>query len=103
MNEFRRSSFLFQTEWIMPLLRYCFLLLFIFTTTYSIGQDSSVFKWKVISKKLDDKTYELHFSTSGARGWHLYAPNQLLSDVATTELAFADSSIKIVNGFTDSG
>ncbi len=103
VNEFLRNSFLFQTELIMPLPRRCFFLFLLFSTILSTAQDTSLFKWNVISKKIDDKTYELHFSVTGAKGWQLYAPNQLLSDVATTEMVFADSSIKVVNVFSDSG
>lgn len=33
----------------------------------------------------------------------MYAPNQLLGEVPTTELSFADSSIRLVNAFNDSG
>jgi thiol:disulfide interchange protein DsbD len=87
----------------MPLIRHCLLLLFFFSTSFAIAQDTSVFEWRVISKKLDDKTYELHFSTVGAKDWQLYAPNQSLSDVATTELVFGDSSVQTVSVMADSG
>jgi thiol:disulfide interchange protein DsbD len=55
---------------------------------------SSIFKWKISSKKISDKTYELIFSTN-VTGWQLYAPDQLLNDVATTEIQFGDSTIQL--------
>ena len=64
---------------------------------------NSVFVWKVNGKKISDKEYELRFSTAAQNGWQLYAPNQLLSEVPTTELQFGDSSIQKLGNFKDSG
>ncbi|HZF65592.1 MAG TPA: cytochrome c biogenesis protein CcdA [Chitinophagaceae bacterium] len=82
--------------------RCCFLFLFFFSFSHSDAQDSSVYKWKIISKKVSDKQYELQFTTEGAGGWQLYAPNQVIADVPSAELVFADSSIHAGN-FIDSG
>ncbi len=59
------------------------------------AQDSlgAVKDWKIVSKKLDKGKYELNFSGTVSGGWQVYAPNQILLDVKTTELKFADSSI----------
>jgi cytochrome c biogenesis protein CcdA/thiol-disulfide isomerase/thioredoxin len=59
------------------------------------SQDSSiiVYKWKVESNKIADGKYELTFTTPAGGDWYLYAPNQVLLDVKTTELKFADSAI----------
>lgn len=69
------------------------LLCFIISLT-GFGQDS-VFHWKVSSQKTGDKQYEIIFSTTGNNQWQLYAPNQKLADVPTTELQFADSAIQL--------
>ncbi|HUR66676.1 MAG TPA: thioredoxin family protein [Chitinophagaceae bacterium] len=70
------------------------LLLISFFWTISQAQDSSAIKgWAVESKKLGAGRYELIFSVPVSNGWQLYAPNQLLLDVKTTELKFTDSSI----------
>ena len=65
-----------------------------------IAQDSlgAVHEWKIESKKIGEGKYELTFSgiITGdpiAIGWQVYAPNQTLLDVKTTELRFADSNI----------
>lgn len=78
----------------------CFLF---FTSVVASSQDSSFYKWEYKSKKIGDKKYELIFSTKGVQGWQLYAPNQVLSDVKTVEISFADSSITIDTVFVDTG
>ncbi len=78
-------------------------LLLFYTSASSQNDSGSVFQWNVTSKKISDNQYELEFSTTGANGWQLYAPNQLLSDIATTELSFPDSSIQLIGPFADSG
>jgi len=80
-----------------------FLVVCFFCSQNSFSQDSSAFDWKVTSKKISANEYELQFSVNGANGWQLYAPNQVLSEVVTTELRFSDSSIQLVDAFQDSG
>ena len=82
----------------------CFLFFLLTSSIVLQAQDTtSVFDWKVTSKKIENKTYELVFSTDGASGWQLYAPSQVLSDVPTTEFIFADSSIQVSGLTRDSG
>src|SRR5688500_15883054 len=84
--------------------KHCFLFFFLCISFFSRAQDTdTLYQWKVAAQKVDNKTYELVFSTQGVKAWQLYAPNQNLADVPTTELSFADSSISLVNGFKDSG
>lgn len=60
------------------------------------------FSWKAESRKLAEGRYELRFTTSGNPNWQLYAP-QVLNEVATAELQFADSAISASGSITDSG
>lgn len=79
-------------------MRFRFLLFFLAFVSIVSAQDwasTSVFKWTVISKKIDDKKYELVFSTAGVTGTQLYAPSQDLGGSPSAELNFADSSITI--------
>ncbi|HEY0356374.1 MAG TPA: cytochrome c biogenesis protein CcdA, partial [Flavisolibacter sp.] len=46
--------------------------------------------------------YELIFTTPGAEGWQLYAP-QVLIDVPSTELSFSDTAIRQSGTLRDSG
>ena len=63
----------------------------------------TIFRWKVTSKKIADKKYELVFETKGASNWQLYAPNQVLGGVRTVDISFADSSIIVDSSFGDAG
>lgn len=74
-----------------------------YTTASAQNEGGPVFQWNVTSKKISGNQYELEFSTTGANGWQLYAPNQSLSDIATTELSFSDSAIQLNGAFADSG
>ena len=78
-------------------------LIVVFFTTGLKAQDSSAFQWTISSKKISDKQYEIVFSTQGNSQWQLYAPNQMLADVPTTEVQFPDSSIRVEKNIKDSG
>jgi len=81
-----------------------FLLITIFSLA-ATAQDSSatVYSWKVESKKVNEGKYRLVFTTSGSSDWYIYAPNQVLLDVKTTELIFVDSAIKMDGDFVMEG
>lgn len=73
------------------------LFVFSFLSVLSVsGQDSSnaLPGWTVESRKTGEGVYELHFTLPSFSKWQLYAPNQSLSDIKTTELQFADSSVQ---------
>lgn len=82
--------------------RFLFLLLVgVFFTSFIpvLAQDSTaVFKWDVTSKKIAGGKFQLTFSTTGLPGWQLYAP-QVISEIKTTEILFADSGIVIAPDF----
>ncbi|MBI5856099.1 MAG: thioredoxin family protein [Sphingobacteriales bacterium] len=63
------------------------------------SQDSlgAVHKWDIESKKISEGKYELSFSGTITGDWQVYAPNQTLLEVNTTELRFPDSAI-VQNG-----
>ncbi len=84
---------------------HCFALLCLttFISLTSLAQDSASFNWKVSSKKIGDKKYELHFTTTAQDNWQLYGPDQLISEVPAAELIFADSSIKVGKPFQSKG
>lgn len=69
------------------------------------AQDSlgAVHQWTTESKKLEDGKYELHFSGKVEGNWQVYAPNQVLLEVKTTELKFADSSVMQDGDFIRTG
>ena len=67
------------------------------------SQDSVLYQWQVTSKKIGEKKYEIIFKTSGAKGWQLYAPEQVFEDFKTADIIFPDSSIHQVGNFSGSG
>jgi thiol:disulfide interchange protein DsbD len=85
------------------IVRFFLLAVLSFTMASAAAQEASPFAWKVTSKKISDGQYELIFSTPGNPAWELYAPSQILSEVSTTELRFADSAVQAVGNFVDSG
>lgn len=75
------------------LTRFLLILLLGFLSGQSLAQDSSMYSWKVTSKKTGEGVYEISFSTTGKNGWQLYAPGQDLGGVPSVELSFPDSAI----------
>ncbi len=75
--------------------------LFLSISMTGFAQDSAgaVKDWKIESKKIADGKYELIFTGTISGNWQVYAPNQTLLDIKTTELQFADSNIKQEDGF----
>jgi len=84
------------------LFRFSSLILLFFISFQSVAQDSTLYKWQVSSKKIDDKTYEVSFHTPGNSNWELYGANEVISEVPSTTLEF-DSSITADRPFKDSG
>ena len=76
------------------LLRIVGFLVFVFLTNDLFAQDAlPVYNWNVSSKKKADRSYEITFTTSGVKGWQLYAPEQSLEGAMTAEIIFPDSAI----------
>ena len=84
------------------LFRFSPLLLLFFISFQAVAQDSTLYKWQVSSKKIDNKTYEVSFHTPGNSNWELYGANEVISEVPSTTLEF-DSSITTDKPFKDSG
>lgn len=61
-----------------------------------LAQGPSPFAWKVTSRRIDSRHYELLFTTAGAPGQLLYAPAQAqVPDVTFAEWHTADSSVQL--------
>jgi len=78
-------------------------LFFLLSVFHGIAQDTAVYQWMYSSRKLADGKYELIFSTKGAAGWQLYAPNQHPGGVNMVELSFPDTSVTTEGSFKESG
>ncbi len=91
---------------MLPLKKTFSLSLAIFVMLFSVSaQDSvrAVDHWDVTSKKIDERKYELSFAATPAHDWLIFSPGQVNSDFRTTELKFADSSIRTSGDFSVSG
>lgn len=71
-------------------------------SSVSVGQDSTVYKWEVTSKRLAEGVYELTFATEGNSKYLLYGPNEVISEVPSTELQL-DSSVTFQRPFKETG
>jgi thiol:disulfide interchange protein DsbD len=92
-----------MSEIFKPVIAFFLCLLFLQS---SFAQDSSggIKSWKVEAKKISEGKYELSFTAAFLNDWEVYAPNQMLLNVKTTELKFNDSSIQPRGDFiTDGG
>ena len=70
------------------------LTLVLFTQLMAQSADSLV-SWKASSQKTGEGTFEILFTTSGAPGWQLFSPEQIIEETPMSELRFADSSIHL--------
>ena len=86
-----------------PILRHLFLVVTLLFSAALFAQDSTAFNWKVESRKTAGNQYELIFSTPGANGWQLYAPDQVVSEVAMATVVFPDSAIRPAGNFVYAG
>lgn len=55
------------------------------------------YQWRLDVKKLNEKQYELQFTSAGDGNWQLYAPNQDFGGVPTVDVIFPDSSVRLVS------
>jgi cytochrome c biogenesis protein CcdA/thioredoxin-related protein len=79
------------------------IVVFLFNSALVKGQDSTAYKWNVAGKKINDKVYELTFTTSGNKNWQLYGPNEVISEVPSVEIELGDSSIQVSKPFKETG
>ena len=86
-----------------PIYRHLFFLFALFSFQPLVAQDSTNFNWQAQSIKTGDNQYEIIFISPGVAGWQLYAPNQVVSEVAMASVAFPDSAMKAAGAFKDSG
>jgi thiol:disulfide interchange protein len=97
-----RNSFFFKRADMNRTIRTLLLAVLSLLALASSAQDSP-YAWEVTSKRIAPGQYELIFSTKANPQWELYAPNQSLAEVPTTELRLADSAVKIVGPFVEEG
>jgi thiol:disulfide interchange protein len=83
----------------MPKFKLLFFFILIFSTVNAQDSLTGVTGWEVTSEKVAEGKYILHFAGTVRQGAHVYEPNQVLLETKTTELQFADSSIRLEGPF----
>ncbi len=86
----------------MKAVRGILLLLMAICSTAGFSQDSA-YQWRVTSNQIAPGRYEIIFTTTGNPSWELYAPNQVLGEVATTEVVLNDSAFKLEGPMREEG
>src|SRR5262249_24560449 len=75
-----------------------FLFLLVVTAFVTNAQLNPV-NWTFTSKKIDDKTYEVHITAAIQSGWHLYSQTQPEDAIAEpTELSFNKNPLVKLDG-----
>lgn len=77
----------------------CFLGVVSLPLRLSAQASDSLFHWEATAKKIVANRYEIRFSAKPSNAWQLYAPDQTILDIPTTELRFTDSAIRVLSPF----
>lgn len=72
-----------------------FLLLF---SNLLFAQIQNPVKWTATSKKIADKTYEVHIKAAIDRGWHIYSQTTPVGGPIPTSITFTKNPLVIVDG-----
>jgi len=96
-------TFMVFQETTMRHFRFSLLFLLLLGQLALEAQDSAAYNWKVSSRKTGEGVYQLNFSTTGNAQWDLYGPNEVISEIPSTELNFSDSAISYDHNFKTEG
>lgn len=77
----------------------CYLLILSLVTTFAVSaQSSKQVKWAFTSKKVADKTYEVHMTATITGNFHMYAQNVGVEGPLPTAFAFTKNPLLSLNG-----
>lgn len=57
-----------------------------------------IVKWNFSSKKIDDKTYEIHFTPTVQYPWHIYSQSSPQGGALATSFSFNKNPLILLNG-----
>ena len=77
-----------------PFFIFCIALLI---SIVSMAQKNPV-KWRFATKKIEDKTYELHFTAEINSGWHLYSQSTPDGGPLPTQITINKNPLLIISG-----
>lgn len=68
--------------------------------TWLAAQNSEVVKWTYVSKKIADKTYEVHLTPNVQSPWHIYSQTSPEGGAIPTKIVFNKNPLVTVDGKT---
>jgi thiol:disulfide interchange protein DsbD len=74
------------------------LLAVVLITTIASAQSAKQVKWTFTTKKVADKTYEIHMSASLNGNWHIYAQNVGVDGPIPTSFTFTKNPLLVIDG-----
>ncbi len=74
-----------------------FLLLF---SNFLFAQIQNPVEWTATSKKINDKTYEIHLTANINKGWHVYSQTTPDGGPVPTTVTFTKNPLLIIDGKT---
>lgn len=69
-------------------------------TNFLFAQIQNPVSWTATSKKIADKTYEIHLTASIQKGWHVYSQNTPEGGPVPTSISFTKNPLLDLNGTT---
>jgi DsbC/DsbD-like thiol-disulfide interchange protein len=67
-------------------------------TNFLFAQIQNPVSWTATSKKIGDKTYEIHLTASIQKGWHVYSQNTPDGGPVPTSISFTKNPLLDLNG-----
>jgi len=74
------------------------LLAVVLITTIASAQSAKQVKWTFTTKKVADKTYEIHMSANLNGNWHIYAQNVGVDGPVPTSFTFIKNPLLVIDG-----
>lgn len=75
-----------------------FLIFLVFCTTILQAQILNPVSWTVTSKKIKDKTYEIHLTAAINKGWHIYSQFTPEGGPVPTSISFTKNPLLDLDG-----
>ena len=66
--------------------------------TVALAQSGKIVKWTYSSKKIADKTYEVHLTATISNTYHLYSQNPGSDGPLPTKFLFSNNPLAVVSG-----
>lgn len=72
--------------------------IFLLAANFLFAQIQNPVSWTTTSKKINDKTYEVHLTANLNNGWHIYSQHTPEGGPVPTSLTFTKNPLVIIEG-----